>query len=474
MKLTYFFLALLGFLLLAFILVAITEVSGNKDSSIAYGPKDKNLTPQNLLLTTTQDGYPDWLIPLEAIKAVCDNPWVVQRKISVSDYPIRVLMELGLSDCYPLAGENAILSHLWHQGSALASNLPAETRQRLYENKEIELFFNYDADFAALGLQPPQTADLSGFVVHDFNGDGTYNPGEPTIPGTTICLYRDPLEPICIKSAADGGFLFANILVGTWDFHLFSPPSGRLDEFRYLNQIIESNHYFPERTVNDHKISSRYLNWTKIIPIESGVQLLVNHDLSRNFLLMQEWATSFSNPNDMKFFKIQAFYDLDVRQGQTLIYSGEDGPTYDQHDGLDASCPKGTEIVSVAEGRVIAIFNNSTVVIQHNNQLLSIYGHGFPLVEVDSLVPRGYPVAVCDEKWTTSGPHLHFAVWQDNPWVPVVIYGIPVFADMVRSDQHWAANTHPLASDNFVYILQGGRGIWTEINHPHPPYVRFP
>jgi murein DD-endopeptidase MepM/ murein hydrolase activator NlpD len=188
---------------------------------------------------------------------------------------------------------------------------------------------------------------------------------------------------------------------------------------------------------------------------------------------MQEWATLFTTSQEAHLFKIKAYYDYDVKKGSTKIYNGSAGPTYDQHDGLDASCPRGTEIVSAAEGRVIGLYNDSTVAILHPNNLISVYGHGIPLVEINQYVPRGYPIALCDELLTNAGPHVHFSVWRDSPWLNRVIFSIPVYADLIIETERWMPVVKPLNDDHDVYILIGGRGIWTEINKPHFPYVRF-
>jgi murein DD-endopeptidase MepM/ murein hydrolase activator NlpD len=215
------------------------------------------------------------------------------------------------------------------------------------------------------------------------------------------------------------------------------------------------------------------LNITDFNSIEDEILLLVDRNHNFDIFLMQEWATYFSSARDAHLFDIQAYFDLDPRKGITRIFNGTTGLTYDQHDGLDASCPKGTEIVSVAEGRVIAIFDGSTVVIRHNNNLVSVYGHGTPLVTEDQFVPRGYPVSLCDDKFASEGPHLHLATWENNPWLPKVIYGIPLFYDLTNPEKKWISYNQPIDDTKFVYILQGSRGIWTEINNPHYPNVDF-
>jgi murein DD-endopeptidase MepM/ murein hydrolase activator NlpD len=314
---------------------------------------------------------------------------------------------------------------------------------------------------------------MSGKVVHDMNGDAVFNLEEPVIPGVRICINREPLPPICAYSNSDGSYVFEELLPGAWNFQISSPSIKRLEEFKYTNQLIEADHHVPETTINGHTITERTLNLTELNPIENEILVLVNEDIQYDLFLMHEWATYFAAPKDADKFKTEAYLDYDVRPGVTRIYNGERGLTYDQHDGLDTSCPRGTEIVSVAEGRVIAILDNSTVVIQHVNQLISVYGHGDPLVEENQFVPRGFPVALCNNHLTDSDPHLHFAVWQSNPWLHLVNYGIPAFADLVITEERWVANLDPLEKDHFVYLLQGGRGIWTEINQPHLPYVRL-
>jgi len=425
--------------------------------------------------TSTPKGNPEWLIPYDQIVFHCEQPWVIRRELpllngAIEERSIDELINTGLSECYQFAGEKAVESHLWHQGIRLGvGEKPPPSNQA----KNIELFYEHNADFQSLGLESPESVDLSGIVVHDLNGDALFNPGEPVMPGAEICINRAPLSPLCTYSAKDGRYRFNDILPGAWHFRISSPSNERLAEFKYTNQLIEANHKVSEIAINDYTIRERFLNLTEFNSIENEILILIDQEMEQNFFLMQEWATYFAAPKDADLFKTEAYYDLDIREGVTRIFSGDSWPTYDQHDGLDVSCPPGTEIVSVAEGRVIAILYNSTVAIQHSNQLISVYGHGDPLVEENQFVPRGYPIALCNNNLTDSGPHLHFAIWKSTAWLHRVSYGIPPFADLVITEERWVANRALLEKDFFIYLLQGGRGVWTEINLPHLPYVRF-
>jgi murein DD-endopeptidase MepM/ murein hydrolase activator NlpD len=456
-----FFLAVWGFLLIAvvfFFFVELVWLDEDSEAAILSAPATKVIEP-----TAIHQGDPSWLIPYEQIAFYCEHPWVIRRKISLADLDID-LVDAGLSECYQWVGEGALESHLWQQGvKSLA----------LEQGKTVELFFDYDANFDSLGLEPPETVVLSGKVVHDLNGDAVFNPGEPIISGAKICINREPLSLICTRSDQNGKYVFRDILPGAWYFRIESPSTERFKEFKYTNQLIEADHRIPETTFNGYTISERFLNLTEFNAIESEILVLVNGEKEYDFFLMHEWATYFAAPKDADQFQTTAYYDLDVRPGLTRVYNGENDMTYDQHDGLDSSCPRGTEIVSVAEGLVIAIMYDSTVAIRHSNQLISVYGHGDPLVVENQFVPRGYPVALCNNHLTKNRPHLHFAVWQSTSWLNRVSYGIPAFADLKISEEKWIVNHHPLEKDYFVYMLQGGRGVWTEINQPHLPYVRL-
>ena len=462
-----FFLAVLGFFCLSVVLNIFAEVVWvDRDAAaVVAAPATAVQEP-----TATPEGDPSWLIPYDQIAFHCDHPWVIRRTLFVVDQSLDKLVDAGLSECYQLAGEQAVNSHLWHQGINRGMD---ESAALSHLANNIELFFEYNADFQSLGLEAPETVGLSGTVAHDLNGDAIFNPDEPVIADAKICINRAPLSPLCTLSDTDGRYRFNDILPGAWYFRISSPTTERLEEFKYTNQLIEADRRIPGTTINGYTISERYLNLTEFNSIETEILLLVDHEIKQDFFLMHEWATYFAAPKDADNFQIEAYYDLDVREGVMRVFNGSRGSTYDQHDGLDASCPTGTEIVSVAEGRVIGILYNSTVAIQHRNHLISIYGHGDPLVEENQFVPRGYPVALCNNHLTESGPHLHFAIWQNTPWLHRVSYGIPPFADLAIREEKWVANKDPLEKEFFVYLLQGGRGIWTEINQPHLPYVRL-
>ncbi|WP_372920136.1 M23 family metallopeptidase [Salegentibacter sp.] len=95
----------------------------------------------------------------------------------------------------------------------------------------------------------------------------------------------------------------------------------------------------------------------------------------------------------------------------------------DRHYAVDIVVPKNSAVKSVAEGRVI--FSEWTtqtgyvIIVRHNYGLLSVYKHNASLTkEQGDIVKTGEVIATAGSTGEyTSGPHLHFELW--NEGVPV-------------------------------------------------------
>jgi murein DD-endopeptidase MepM/ murein hydrolase activator NlpD len=85
------------------------------------------------------------------------------------------------------------------------------------------------------------------------------------------------------------------------------------------------------------------------------------------------------------------------------------------HAGVDFAGKRGSPIVAVADGLVIAAENRSgygkTVEIRHGNGLVTRYAHNQKLVvQVGDLVKKGDVIAKMGSSGRATGPHLHFEV----------------------------------------------------------------
>lgn len=99
----------------------------------------------------------------------------------------------------------------------------------------------------------------------------------------------------------------------------------------------------------------------------------------------------------------------------TSPYGPRDGS---HHNGVDIGANLGTPIYSAAAGKVISAGPASGfgqwVRVQHNDGTITVYGHvDTYLVSVGQRVAAGQQIATVGNRGQSTGPHLHFEVW--NP-----------------------------------------------------------
>ena len=88
-----------------------------------------------------------------------------------------------------------------------------------------------------------------------------------------------------------------------------------------------------------------------------------------------------------------------------------------RHYGMDLSGKSGSPVLSTLDGTVIfndwAIETGHVLVIQHKNDLISVYKHNSSLLKkAGDYVKAGDPIAIIGNSGEyTTGPHLHFEIW---------------------------------------------------------------
>ena len=98
------------------------------------------------------------------------------------------------------------------------------------------------------------------------------------------------------------------------------------------------------------------------------------------------------------------------------------------HFGVDILAPKNTPVKAIMDGHVVAsdwtLEAGNTIGIQHGNNIFSFYKHNAVLLKkAGSFVRAGEAIAIVGNtgKFTT-GPHLHFELWQNGLPVDPELY----------------------------------------------------
>ena len=91
-----------------------------------------------------------------------------------------------------------------------------------------------------------------------------------------------------------------------------------------------------------------------------------------------------------------------------------------KHYGIDIVLKEQTPIKAVADGIVLlsewTIDSGHTIIVYHKDQLTSVYKHNYlSKVKIGDYVKQGQVVALSGNTGElTSGPHLHFELWDSN------------------------------------------------------------
>ena len=115
------------------------------------------------------------------------------------------------------------------------------------------------------------------------------------------------------------------------------------------------------------------------------------------------------------------------------------------HNGVDIAVPIGTRVKAIAAGRVVESAwrggYGNLVTIDHGDGMISLYGHNSRLeVMVGDQVEAGQCVALSGATGRSTGPHLHFELWNRGNNVTEAYLstgaGIPEVTGGIRSYLH--------------------------------------
>jgi murein DD-endopeptidase MepM/ murein hydrolase activator NlpD len=91
----------------------------------------------------------------------------------------------------------------------------------------------------------------------------------------------------------------------------------------------------------------------------------------------------------------------------------------DFHPGVDISTPRGTKILSPADGVVVFVGRKrgygNAIVVNHGYGVVTRYGHlDGPNVKNGQRVRRGDVIGFVGSTGRSTAPHLHYEVWVND------------------------------------------------------------
>tara|TARA_B100000315_G_C14596161_1_gene599724 strand:- start:13582 stop:14361 length:780 start_codon:yes stop_codon:yes gene_type:complete len=113
----------------------------------------------------------------------------------------------------------------------------------------------------------------------------------------------------------------------------------------------------------------------------------------------------------------------------------------EDHFGIDVAGPEGSGIHSAAYGQVVfsgwTNYFGNYIIIFHGNDYFTFYGHNMRnLIERGQIVERGNLIALLGNTGKTTGPHLHFEIWNDGQPVNPIEYIVEYRNTFSSVDDH--------------------------------------
>lgn len=197
-----------------------------------------------------------------------------------------------------------------------------------------------------------------------------------------------------------------------------------LDQSRDEEKQIEAEVENMQKNIKDIESRIRLYQSTNL-----GSSTLSEEEIKQRQKILESLGTTADG-------KLGLSWPVEPKRGLSAYFRD---PTYQSvfsvpHNAVDIPTPQGTDIKAPADGYVTKVkdagMGYSYIIVAHTSGVMTLYGHVSEIdVKAGDYVARGSVIGKSGATpgtkgagWMTTGPHLHFEVFQDGKHVDPLIY----------------------------------------------------
>jgi len=249
-------------------------------------------------------------------------------------------------------------------------------------------------------------------------------------PVSIMVIPHDNLKPLNFKIPAAVIFIVL-ALSATGGVHLYSLVENGLEYPALVKKVNFYNQQFSQWNSTVSALQKVEKDFRKAFSLKSRDKILESIDTSYSGsvdiqTLMQELQKSVETVDEIKdYLRIQKDIYLATPKGYpvegnvTSPYGKRENPfsgASSFHSGVDISASPGTPVLATANGIVShsgwTQHSGYVVVIEHGFGFSTIYAHNKKnTVKVGQTVKRGEVIAYVGSTGKSTGPHVHYEVW---------------------------------------------------------------
>lgn len=232
-----------------------------------------------------------------------------------------------------------------------------------------------------------------------------------------------------------GGLLSVLLIIGTTLFIAFTPLRAYIPGHSSLKLKKDAANlvYKVDSLENILEVNNRYINTIKEVLVGDVLDLNFNRDSVFETVQLDKEINLMDNSPSDSLFRLEveredkySFFEEAKKDVGVVFFAPVSGiisneyNASEKHFAVDVVVRVGTPVKAIADGTVVfsewTAETGHVIIIEHSNGYISIYKHNGTLHKFQGdLVKSGEVIASSGSTGElTTGPHLHFELWNDG------------------------------------------------------------